>query len=250
VGNLSGHHCETVLRVRPAAANALGPRAPCRTPYPPEVIMARGDYLTKAAAETPGTLLPVLSWGCCHPLSVDKFGILCYSVNRHSNLRVDMEDALMSRRGVHEIVGGASGAAFSLASAQATRPSELAVDVIAGSIGGLLGGALPDLLEPPTGPRHRSFFHSVGAAAGLAALLHRILPEPDATAPDQRQHAGITDLLQPTSARTEEALPARLVRALVRGITVGAMSHLLLDAGTPAGLPMVGVCLRPRKERR
>ena len=77
---------------------------------------------------------------------------------------------------------------------------------------GALGGMLPDILEPATNPRHRKFFHSqtfglvvTGSAIGVAVQKNIDL--------DIKEALGL--------------------------LVVGYLSHLVLDAQTPAGLPAI-----------
>jgi len=77
---------------------------------------------------------------------------------------------------------------------------------------GALGGMLPDILEPATNPCHRKFFHSftfgivvTGSAVGVAVQKNIDL--------DLKEAVGL--------------------------LAAGYLSHLVMDAGTPAGLPAI-----------
>jgi len=74
-------------------------------------------------------------------------------------------------------------------------------------------GCLPDLLEPALHPWHRSLFHSVALNAGLAYGVRQLWRNPA------------------VRAETKVALTA---------LSVAYISHPLLDATTPRGLPLVG----------
>lgn len=81
------------------------------------------------------------------------------------------------------------------------------------TVGGAAIAALPDILEPATNPNHRALFHSLacgGAVAYGAFGKH-------------------TNKLSPNSKH------ALHVAAL------SYLSHLLLDSGTPKGLPIAGL---------
>lgn len=88
-------------------------------------------------------------------------------------------------------------------------------------VGALVGGVLPDRLEPATHPGHRAFFHSVAVAAALGWLGCKV---------HQQCH--------------EESESPALGHHFLMGLTLGAIlgyeSHLALDAGTPSGLPLLG----------
>ena len=75
---------------------------------------------------------------------------------------------------------------------------------------------LPDIIEPATNPHHRQFFHSLVFAGGLGYGLYKLY-----------------------QWETEDELQALLRFA---GLAIGSsyLIHLLCDAGTPKGLPVVG----------
>jgi len=75
---------------------------------------------------------------------------------------------------------------------------------------------LPDVLEPATHPNHRQFFHSIAFASLLGIATHKVYRwEPEDT----------------------------VDKAVRFTLLVGASAyfiHLLLDAGTPKSLPLIG----------
>jgi membrane-bound metal-dependent hydrolase YbcI (DUF457 family) len=115
----------------------------------------------------------------------------------------------MPNAGTHAVVGTATGIVTWIAcqrrKGEAIRFGGLAV----GAAAGLLGGLAADLIEPATSPNHRRFAHSMAAAAALAIMLYVSLHCFD----DEKASAF-----------------ACLVFAY--------LSHLLLDAHTPIGLPI------------
>ena len=74
---------------------------------------------------------------------------------------------------------------------------------------GILGGVLPDLLEPATNPNHRAFFHSLLTLAGLALLVAAVRDWPEE------------------------------FNAVFKSFVAGYFSHGLLDLTTPKGLPIM-----------
>lgn len=82
----------------------------------------------------------------------------------------------------------------------------------AAGLGGLLGGRLPDQIEPAQlyGPNHRRGAHSVTTGVGMAMV----------------------------SAKSRK-LENRVMRGFVQGGTAGYLSHLALDSQTPKGLPWI-----------
>ncbi|AKB78339.1 hypothetical protein MSHOH_1856 [Methanosarcina horonobensis HB-1 = JCM 15518] len=80
-----------------------------------------------------------------------------------------------------------------------------------------LGSVLPDVLEPPRNRRHRKFFHSIFFLALLLMFLENIY----------------------TVLLTGDLADKVTFGLLFAG--AGYTSHLVLDALTPAGLPIVGL---------
>ena len=77
-------------------------------------------------------------------------------------------------------------------------------------------GTLPDILEPAVHPGHRQFFHSLAFVGLVGYGLHRVYRwEPQ----DFKQ---------------------RIVRSLVLIAGTAYLVHLVLDANTPKGLPLLG----------
>jgi membrane-bound metal-dependent hydrolase YbcI (DUF457 family) len=108
----------------------------------------------------------------------------------------------MPNRSIHVAAGAAAGlivAAFHPSLANVNLGWRL---LLGGSIGGI-GGTLPDLIEPADSPSHRSSAHSY-VALGFATNA---------------------------AFRMDNPIAAILL--------AGVASHLVLDAGTPAGLPLL-----------
>ena len=75
---------------------------------------------------------------------------------------------------------------------------------------------LPDMLEPATHPNHRQFFHSVTFAGMLGVATHKVYCwKPDNPADET-------------------------VRFFLLVCASAYFIHLLLDAGTPKSLPLIG----------
>lgn len=119
----------------------------------------------------------------------------------------------MPNAGTHMIAGGLTGAAAAVSLQTEPEPDPAAI--IAGAFVGGVAGRVPDILEPAMHPNHRAFFHSVGVLAVVGYGTYKAWrwePENDFE---------------------------RICRwlALVGGAAY--MSHLVLDASTPKGLPIV-----------
>lgn len=82
-------------------------------------------------------------------------------------------------------------------------------------LGALFGAKLPDILEPAIHSHHRAFCHSLVFAGGMVWAIKKLRE----WKPETAEH--------------------RLLKAACLGALVGYGSHLVLDASTPRGLPIV-----------
>lgn len=109
----------------------------------------------------------------------------------------------------HAVIGAGVGAVCWLLYCKLVdRPIQVGEVVLAAGVG-MIGGLLPDLLEPAIHPNHRRFFHSYAATALLA---------------------------RESSCFPNTQIPAE-TRAAIHLISLGFLSHLAADAHTPKGLP-------------
>jgi membrane-bound metal-dependent hydrolase YbcI (DUF457 family) len=106
--------------------------------------------------------------------------------------------------------------AVSLAALADDNPHPLTHSLLFAPILGCVAGKLPDHIEPAIHPNHRQFFHSIT----------------------------IMSLLTVGLIKTYQWKPGQPLEKLIRGLVllggVGYLSHLLCDATTPKGLPLVG----------
>jgi membrane-bound metal-dependent hydrolase YbcI (DUF457 family) len=148
----------------------------------------------------------------------------------------------MPNRATHEVAGAASGAAFALLRVDDAPVSHVLAEVLGGALGGWLGGVLPDVLEPATTPNHRELAHSV--IAGGTLTLSR-LAEWQATCRTEAKgcDARALTFALGSDARQRagwDALGWRFLAGFLAGVIAGYASHLMLDAGTAKGLPLLG----------
>jgi len=107
-------------------------------------------------------------------------------------------------------------------------------------MGGIVGGRLPDIVEPATSPRHRSTAHSwlvlfIVAAVSLEAARRQCREQ--ARSCEQR----LSSLWLSPEQRVLFALLSvlwRISSGFCTGVQVGYVSHLVLDGCTPSGLPI------------
>lgn len=147
----------------------------------------------------------------------------------------------MPRRPTHVMAGLGTGASVGMA-ISATLPERVKIPFAAGAtLGGLIGGILPDWLEPADSPNHRGTCHSLVAALLLLAAFqagwHLRCIENAKTCDANSFH-----LLLGSPQRAELERQAQLW-ALIAGFLAGGLagytSHLALDGATPRGLPFI-----------
>lgn len=113
---------------------------------------------------------------------------------------------------IHFLIGAAIGAGiYCLARKAQDQPIELPSLLGMGLAGGV-AGLLPDLIEPATSPQHRQIAHSVAALLISISSVSNI---------NQSQYIGQNQ------------------KEFLAVLALGYGSHLILDAGTPAGLPLI-----------
>ena len=116
------------------------------------------------------------------------------------------------RRSTHGWVGAIAAAGIELLDCRFNWKEVDWWRVLASAGVGALAAAAPDVLEPALHPNHRSICHSMAAGGAVSYGLAK---------------------LDPGSAGGEWQY------SLVRAAVVGYLSHLLLDATTPKGLPVL-----------
>ena len=142
----------------------------------------------------------------------------------------------------HTWVGAASGSAVAVYRGRQQPLLNVVLEGLGGGIGGYLGGKVPDILEPASHPGHRDFCHSWTAggvlATGLTALekweVH--CREKAADIRTQRLATPSPGLATSLFQILVEILWS-LAAGVLSGFGAGYISHLLLDATTPRGLP-------------
>jgi hypothetical protein len=115
-------------------------------------------------------------------------------------------------------------------------------DVVGALAGASFGGMLPDLLEPALNPNHRQFCHGIVPSLSLITFgANRYLQGID-------ELYAWADAAPTTPAYSNSTLDPQttprwlrfFVAGFVRALPTGYLSHLLADAVTPKGLPLLG----------
>ena len=147
----------------------------------------------------------------------------------------------MPGRRTHVAVGLAAGVAVGAVSASFLPEEQRLIEVAAAALGGMIGGAMPDVLEPATSPNHRGVCHSVVAGSAIATgLFIHVRADCQARARDCDARATLNPV--GSEVRSNEELKACLWRALgaiTLGVAAGYASHVLLDAQTSDGVPLI-----------
>src|ERR1043166_2601067 len=150
----------------------------------------------------------------------------------------------MPNRPIHVLTSGAVGLLYSMHRSREEPEAAKLFEAIGGTIGGIGGGRMPDLIDLPTSPRHRGRAHSFTAGAAVIrlcevelegwqdALRARAGPRP---ARAQTYPAGsIQGLLYILAAGF-----LRFLAGLIAGFLAGYLTHLALDACTPSCLNLI-----------
>lgn len=148
----------------------------------------------------------------------------------------------MNRR-AHEEIGGLAGALAALLFSRRPISRICVAETAGGYVGGILGARLPDVFDPPTSPRHRGLGHGVLPVGFCVRQFAAVLPAL------QTKLRVIADAHGTAAARSDSQwralfyslieLACRLAAGALAGLAAGYVSHLLLDAATPAGLPLI-----------
>jgi len=149
----------------------------------------------------------------------------------------------MPNRNTHLIAGAGAGGALALVMARRETPLDQFIEMLGGALARALTSMLPDVFDPRSHPGHRSAAHAL-VPAGAATVV--VAPRIKSTQQRFREKAEqcrarravTTDVLDSFVLWLAEIL-LRLWAGAVVGLAVGYGSHLLLDAGTPRGLPLI-----------
>jgi len=163
----------------------------------------------------------------------------------------------MPNRKTHQLIGAVAGTALGLhrvhcrnvrIAPEARDEFGDAVQVFGTALLGAAFAGLPDVLEPATSPRHRSHAHRWVAGGGATLPLAAAAEWEDkcraaATycrdqAAEAWQRGSFLDALLAILFKLGE-VACCLGAALPAGIVAGYCSHIVADARTPAGVPIV-----------
>jgi hypothetical protein len=148
----------------------------------------------------------------------------------------------MPNRRVHQAIGAAAGAGYAACRVRSENASHDWAEVLGGTFGGILGGAMPDQIDPPVNPRHRSLGHGVIPSVAVVKLYYGRLDHIQARLRGNAdEHTARAKSIENRGARFIHhvlSLIFRLLAGAAAGLLAGYVSHLALDALTPSGLPL------------
>jgi hypothetical protein len=153
----------------------------------------------------------------------------------------------------HRRVGAIAGAADAFYQAKDKPSANVLFESIGGALGGYVGGSLPDVFEPAVSSWHRDVGHSIVVAGGGVLYARQLLAgwaqqcrnnAIRQTVPTMSFPGSDAFVPIPLSPLTQLGMTlARLFWSLLagflNGLSAGYASHLVLDAGTPRGIPLL-----------
>jgi hypothetical protein len=149
----------------------------------------------------------------------------------------------MANGAVHVEAGLVVGGAAAFASSADRTGYERLVEVIGGVLAGRAGAMLPDRIDPPTHPRHRSLGHGVLPNIGIWSYVlshaHEFQELLRSKAAEQRQARDWAQCWWEKLCCLLLELGYLLLSGGIVGLPAGYVSHLALDSFTPCGLPLL-----------
>ena len=142
----------------------------------------------------------------------------------------------------HDRLGKWTGGAVAAFGTGDLTPTGAALEIAGGILGGKIGGALPDRIDPPTHPGHRGIGHGLLPGLALTALgLSWVAAAQRNLRAQAQQHRTPQSNQSGTPGSSDpvgECL-CHLASGLAVGVLAGFVSHLVADASTPRSLPAI-----------
>jgi membrane-bound metal-dependent hydrolase YbcI (DUF457 family) len=149
----------------------------------------------------------------------------------------------MPNANFHRTAGLIAGGTYAYLRSTEQSYGSRVLETAGGVLGGTLAASLPDVFDPPLHPRHRGLAHG---AVPVGALTSAAVATLDGAQVWLRREAARRASLRTAATGTLEQLWHGLVELLCRlgagfsaGLVAGYTSHVVLDALTPAGLPLL-----------
>lgn len=149
----------------------------------------------------------------------------------------------MPNRGTHVAVGAGAGLVWAAVNSLNQDLLDTAIEMFGGLCGGGAGAVLPDLIDPPCHPRHRSLGHGLVPVGSAAALWAKNLPfwqnRLRELADQHRMQRNAANNILEAIGHVLMELIFRFLAGLAAGVGAGYISHIILDLGTPCCIPLV-----------
>jgi len=149
----------------------------------------------------------------------------------------------MPNRRTHTAVGAPSGLACSVFTSLGQDFPDFITECFGGLCGGWTGAALPDIIDPPNHPGHRSLGHGlVPVGAGLVFWAENLGSWQDSLRRLANEHQMQQITAQDPLASLGHLLAElffRFLAGFLAGLGAGYYSHIILDHGTPRCIPFV-----------
>jgi hypothetical protein len=149
----------------------------------------------------------------------------------------------MPNRRKHVAVGAPAGLAFAAVNSLNQGYFNSAIELLGGLCGGGAGAALPDIVDPPCHPGHRSLGHGIVPVGSAAAFWAKNLPSwqnglRELADQHRAQRIAGCDWLESFGHLLIELI-LRFLAGFAAGVGAGYISHIILDLGTPCRIPLV-----------
>lgn len=148
----------------------------------------------------------------------------------------------MPNKCIHRPTSAVAGTLTALALSRKEEDLNQLLECLGGAMAGWLGGALPDWIDPPVSPRHRSVGHAVvPVGTAISVLVSKITSVQESMrwrAEELKAAASTTSSPWEWLLHALTSVLARIGAGAVAGLPAGYVLHLVLDASTPAGLPI------------
>jgi hypothetical protein len=149
----------------------------------------------------------------------------------------------MPNRSVHIAVSTPAGVLYAAHKSQFQSDLSRFVEGCGGLIGELIGGLLPDSIDPPTWPGHRSVGDGLCPVVIGAVVWQQRLDnvQADLRRAADGHHGQAAQCHDPMLAVWHSLMETacRLLAGFLAGFFAGYLSHVALDFATPRCLPLV-----------
>lgn len=144
----------------------------------------------------------------------------------------------MPNRTVHMATSSFVGTITALRMSESQPSDHRLHEVVGGFLGGLAGGRLPDVIEPPLHPNHRGFAHSVTATAAVLKAGQEYLESSQQWLRDRADSLELRAASLPANSLAAALLKliasmCRIAAGFLAGLAAGYLTHVVLDAFTP-----------------